>query len=487
MNISKFLEIEKKYDLYDKKSENVNYWVYERFGIWNYRVCTERLKLFSSQSNAKQNISGTARTLVNLLKNCIFRGRIRQRHYDICFVAHERRCRVGEHYECIYTEHLSRHFENCITLEEPFELKHFKPVINRNLYYTDYILVTGELYSRFHMIFKTNLYRRIYRQIRGDTEAAIKEINDAYGLEMPTDEICRLLTRRVLIGKNCKKSYEKLVRRINPRLIVEVVHYNLQNMMINEIAYKYGIKTIELQHGTMHDEHIAYQYGIDQTIPQLPQALFTFSEYWNQVIHLPQASTQVTAMGFPYFEEKAAQSLDDRDDRVTNILFLSQGTIGKYLYQLACELDGLLDRSQYHIIYKLHPAEYSDWQERYGISGKGTHMEVIDTPDTDLYNLFAKSSIQVGVYSTALYEGIGFGVRTYLYDIAHADTMDRLVQMGAAEYICSAEDLLHKLSTDKDTRNIKEILWKSNAFPNICAEIDGLLRNEKQETVKGQK
>lgn len=89
--------------------------------------------------------------------------------------------------------------------------------------------------------------------------------------------------------------------------------------------------------------------------------------------------------------------------------------------------------------------------------------------------MFSKSSIQVGVYSTAVYEGIGFGIRTYIYNIAHADTMERLVQMGAAEYIESAEELLEKLMVENDTGNIKEFLWKTNAFQNICVEISSLL------------
>ena len=53
--------------------------------------------------------------------------------------------------------------------------------------------------------------------------------------------------------------------------------------------------------------------------------------------------------------------------------------------------------------------------------------------------------------------------------------MERLIQMGAAEYIESAEELLEKLMVENDTGNIKEFLWKTNAFQNICVEISSLL------------
>lgn len=474
MDIGKFLEIEKKYDLYNKEAENVNYWVYERFWLWNYRICAAKLNLMPSQSNAKQNIWGSVGTLSQLLKNCIFRGRMHSTKYDICFVAHERRSKRRDYYECIYTEALSRHFKNSITLEEPFELKHFKPVRNKELFYTDYILVQGELYSRIHIKLKTKLYKKIYTKIMQDMENPIKELISEYGLDIMPEELYGIFVRRVLIEKVCRNKYERLISRINPKIIVEVVHYNAQNMMINEIAGKHGIKTIELQHGTMHDEHLAYQYAVNQKIKQLPQMLFTFSEYWNQVIHIPNNSTKVSAVGFPFFEEKVKKLSRKEMFGIKNILFISQGTIGGYLYKLAVELDNLIDKDEYHIIYKLHPSENSDWKERYGVSGE-SNIEVIDNLDVNLYELFSKSSIQVGVYSTAVYEGIGFGIRTYIYNIAHADTMERLVQMGAAEYIESAEELLEKLMVENDTGNIKEFLWKTNAFQNICVEISSLL------------
>lgn len=477
MKIDKFLEIESKYDLYNKEIEGVNFWMYERFLVWNYKICSAKLNLMASQSMGKKGILEKIKKSIILLGNMIFRGKIRNQKYDICFVSHERRCKVDDHYECIYTEELSRNFANSITLEEPFELRHFKPVINKDLYYTDYVLVLGEIYSFINIHLKTKLYKKIYSQVRTEVESAINEIIEEYRVDLIPEEIYRMLTRRILIVKICRKEYYKIIKKINPKIIVEVVHYNAQNMMINEIADRLGIKTIELQHGTMDAVHAAYHYRTDAHIKQLPDVILTFSEYWNKAIHMPHNSTQIIATGFPCFETKVNKYKDKymAHDNVTNILFLSQGTIGKDLFDLAIELSRILDKTQFHIIYKLHPAEYSDWKERYGCD-RSSEIEVIDTSEIDLYELFAKCKIQVGVYSTAVYEGIGFGLRTCIYNIAHADTMQNLVDEGYAKYVNNVEELMQFIFfQDQEDVKTAESLWKSNAMDNIITVINKFL------------
>ncbi len=474
MTIDKFLEIESKYNLCQKEIEDVNYWVYERFWLWNYKICASSLNLMPSQSIAKQGICDWLITLGTLMKNSIFRGKISDKKYEVCFIAHERRKKVGNYYECIYTEELSKYFENQITLEEPFELKHFKPVANKALYYTDYVLMIGELYSLVNIRLRTKVYKKIYNQVKSEICNPIKEIIEEYKVNINPEEIYRLFARRILIVKICRKKYEQLLLKIHPKVIVEVVHYNAQNMMINEVADKYGIKTIELQHGTMHDEHLAYQYSINEKLKQLPYKIFTFSEYWNHIIHLPQQSTKVIATGFPYFEKQVKKITKNENNKIKNILFLSQGTIGGYLFKLAEELNALINKDQYHIVYKLHPAEYSDWKERYGIQDDSL-IEVIDNANINLYELFAQSSIQVGVYSTAVYEGIGFGLQTYIYNIGHANTMKSLVDEGMATFVNSAQELFECIRNCTQLKKDYGLFWKKNALKNIIELLEAEL------------
>ena len=54
--------------------------------------------------------------------------------------------------------------------------------------------------------------------------------------------------------------YRRIINTLQPKVILEVVSYNRKCMVINEIANEMKITTVELQHGTIGKEHIAYNY-----------------------------------------------------------------------------------------------------------------------------------------------------------------------------------------------------------------------------------
>lgn len=56
----------------------------------------------------------------------------------------------------------------------------------------------------------------------------------------------------------------RIIKSISPKVIVEVVGYETNKMIINEIAHEMGISTIELQHGVIGRGHIAYNYLINR-------------------------------------------------------------------------------------------------------------------------------------------------------------------------------------------------------------------------------
>lgn len=472
MKIDEFLKIEEKYDLFDKKVDGVNFWIYARAVIWNYRICTETMQLAAPHPGKKRTFFEYCGAILTIAKNCLRKKHIGKNGHDVCFIGHERRVKVDDYFECVYTEGISEVITNSVTLETPYKGTHFHPVKKpHKLIYTDYIVWWGIFWCLFHEKLKTTKYKRIYKSVQQIMREPLEEIKKVYHLNLDLDECYHLCTTSVLSVQHQYPLYKKLIARINPKLIVEVVYYSEQCMMVNQVAKELGIKTIELQHGTMYDNHAAYQYGTDKSMVQLPQEIYTFSEYWNDFVHMPQ-STKVTAMGYPYFEKQRNKYLNDssQQKKICNILFISQGTISEELSKLAVELERLLDSKKYHIIYKLHPGEYADWKERckWLID---TNIEVVDSFDKNIYEYFAMSSIQVGAYSTAVYEGLGFGLRTYLYDIAHARALSKLVDKGYADFVHSAEELCSKIINDSYCKVDVESIWKTDAQNNIIAGI----------------
>lgn len=471
MDINQFLEIEKKYNLNSLQYDGIRYWTYARFNIWNYDICSEKLELQEAHNKQKMTIKKFKDLLLAYINGC----RIKQ-HYDVLVLNHQRRVFNGQTFECVYTDDVIDGKYNALFLEAPFQYSHLKPVKSKNIAYTDKIIIDSELYVKMYKIFHKKEYNIAFKSIKNDISDAVKEMQSVFGWSKSVDNIANKLTENVIRCSFERKRYEKILEKVSPKLIVEVVHYGRMPMLINELAKSRNIPTIEFQHGTMYREHAAYQYNLDQNIPQLPDYLFAFSEFWKNNISVPIPDNNIVVTGFPNFEKKMLKykGYERSDDRKT-LLFLSQGTIGKYLSKLACEVANKLSNEQFRIIYKLHPSEYSTWREELpDLINSG--IEVIDSRNVDLYELFAQSDIQIGAYSTAVFEGMGFGVSTYIYNVGHYDIMLPLIEQGYAKLISSAEELVSSISQDENETVDGSLFWKMNAKENIQNEIDRLLK-----------
>lgn len=132
-------------------------------------------------------------------------------------------------------------------------------------------------------------------------------------------------------------------------------------------------------------------------------------------------------------------------------MFLSQGTIGRKLKDLAIDLARKLNKNDYRILYKLHAGEVERYKTEYK-EMENYGIEVIYTNKDTLYDLFASSEIQIGVYTTAIYEGLGFGLNTLIYKIEQSEYMDELCDLGYAKYFENCEQL-YGLIIDKKEKN----------------------------------
>ncbi|MFC7041691.1 hypothetical protein [Halonotius sp. GCM10025705] len=255
--------------------------------------------------------------------------------------------------------------------------------------------------------------------------------------------------------------YERLLNRIDPSVVVVVIAYGNETLI--EACNRNGIPTVELQHGVIHDHHYGYSYPEDETKTTFPDYLLTFGEFWKENIRFPIPDDHVIPVGYPYLEGR----LDAYDDVecTDQILFISQGTIGHRLseFALAAHEDS---RIQHDIVYKLHPGEYDRWQDEYPRLD-GCDISVIDKSGPSLYQLFVESSVQVGVGSTAVYEGLCFDLDTFVFDINGSEILRPLVEDGAASFVRGVDGLVAKLGSASTNRFEREWFFKSNALENI--------------------
>ncbi|MDH3691704.1 MAG: hypothetical protein OEU36_19855, partial [Gammaproteobacteria bacterium] len=167
----------------------------------------------------------------------------------------------------------------------------------------------------------------------------------------------------------------------------------------------------------------------------------------------------ILVIGYPYLEMKRTKYKNIA--KTDQVLFISQPTIGKQLASFCLKLRNIQPRS-ISIAFKLHPAEMADWREQYGhLIDAG--ITVIDSNDPELHLLQAQSRWQIGVYSTALYEGCTFGCGTFLVQLPGVEYMTDFVASGFAKIVETAEEVqLIDCNSMANSSEIFAVDWQSN-------------------------
>lgn len=481
MKIDKILEIEKKYNLYQDKIDGINYWIYSRFEILQFYLPKLIDPAIGRTHNPPPKDYRFILSILKMLKNCIINYRKKVVASDICIINHERRICIDNTYQCMYTQEINNAFPDIsIMLERPYDFQHLAPTPNKNIVYTDFISVKSNLTYFFHKCFNTKYYKNIKHQVQLHIQAPIHEINTELKINCNKEYLYELITKNIIRNQTRIQESQALLTAIKPKLIIEVVGYSNGCMAINEVAHKMGIPTIELQHGVIDEEHAGYNYKNTSPILQFPFMLWTFGEFWNKNARYPISANQIKAVGFPYFEKQVSKYAD-KNKTPNTILFISQGSIGMQLSQLACQLTTQYNQNtKYQILYKLHPGEFASWKSLYpelAMLHEQGSLKVIDNSNESIYQLFSTASIQIGVGSTALFEGLAFNLKTFILNTHGHERMQCLYDSGHAKLINNIEDLADALSSnDSSFSNLNiNYFWKQNALETIKENIISIL------------
>ena len=183
----------------------------------------------------------------------------------------------------------------------------------------------------------------------------------------------------------------------------------------------------------------------------------------------PLPADRIFTVGYPWLEQNLNRL--DNNRRTGQIVFISQPHIGKELSKFAIECAD--DRRiTDDIIYKLHPKELDGWKTRYPWLHE-SRLSVVGNQSSSLYELFAQSRAQVGVESTAVYEGLCFDLDTYIYNIDGADRLMSLVDVGVAQLIDSTSDLTRDQVHDLNKFD-REHYFKRDSLHNVCTALEKL-------------
>ena len=237
--------------------------------------------------------------------------------------------------------------------------------------------------------------------------------------ELEILDILPSLKRRLTTHFICEFYFHKLLKKLKPKAIFLVVGQGKEYLV--KAARKLNIPSVELQHGTPSKGKLNYDCTNAKKI-EIADYFLTFGDYWSEQIKVLKYTTQIEAIGYPYLSEKVNnfQKQGSRD----HILILSQATINKELSSYA----HFLAEKNFKILYKLHPQESQNWQKLFP-ELEHDNIEVVPG-STNLDDCFKRSHSQVGVYSTAIYEGLAFQCQTFIIKVPGWEHMTNFIEKG---------------------------------------------------------
>ncbi len=443
-DIDKFLKFEEDNNQFDKQYNGIYYWQYIR-----YYVFTDLFRLknkgeyphtqFSDFKKLKRFKIFLKGLIWSIIKNpFLFRGKV-----DLLVFNQQRRIRKGEKY-----------------FDPQFDIwlhnqKEFKYLIMEGTYYGNHFPAYNPNNMRF-LDFFIEIRKVLRALIKKNLSGLVKEINEIinseFQLEINPRQLEFQLKTLYIEYKYLKPLYKRLLKKFYPKAILINCYYNISKMIFIEIARELSIKTIEFQHGTMGEYHLAYNFPENIKIDTFPQFVFVWGQFWKDTTRFPVAKDRVMVTGYPYYEKRVKEEKEkakEMEKIKPVILFISQGTIGKKLSKLAVKLANKVSK-EYDIIYKLHPGEYYQWEKNYSWL-IDADIEVIDTNELDIYQIFAKADIQIGVYSTALFEGLGFGLKTIIMKYPNYTMMGNLLENSLVVLCRDLDEVLKELSNKEQS------------------------------------
>ena len=371
-----------------------------------------------------------------------------RRQRDLLIFDHTRKVQVGERYIDIYTHPLI-----CSLMEAEragelsFEVYEYLSYQSerasgreRARRYTDLLISGAKLWARLTPITLTEEERATLQDLEGALEERV-------GVRVELIHRSAGLLRSFEL---MKRRFHRLLSAHQPRVVISVVSYVHSMAALTAAARALGIETIELQHGTFSPYHLGYHYPDQEApAPYTTDHLFTFGGFWSEAATLPFEPGQVKVYGFGHLHSRLSD-VARSNARAREVLFLSQGVISAPLvaYAIALAEANRELNLGLTITYKLHPSEFTTWRSTLSAlsrSERSGALSVIDQQRPSLYELMSRAQWQVGVFSTALYEGLTLGCQTILVDLPGVEYMERLIDEQVVDFVSTHDELIEHL------------------------------------------
>lgn len=408
-----FWNLESELDLLDLEVQNVKIWQIIRFRVYRYLIEVTNIQ---EQGHTKLSKIGKLKLIVPFIFHSIIHNPFLKKTCDIIVLSHPRPKQVGNRVIDIYTQYfideLEKNHTNYLELEHSYLGKHLKDK-NKNYSYTDFIVLMANIIKKLS-----------YINMLPNELKLIKEINNSLSksFNMKID-ISPIFIDNIKSFKVKRFLYKRLFRKLNAKKLYLCTAYDNPDIVC--AAKEEQIEVIEFQHGVFSAYHLGYSYpNREKELDCFPDKFLVWNQYWKDLIQLPIPYQNIEIKPFQYLLNSKAMYKDEK--KIDQLIVISQGGVGNLIAHCLVEKIALF--SKLKIIYKLHPGEYDRYHTYKDLKTlQLLHPNIELVEEADLHQLQAKSKYQIGVNSTALYEGVEFGCETLLLDIPGIEYMDKFI------------------------------------------------------------
>lgn len=246
------------------------------------------------------------------------------------------------------------------------------------------------------------------------------------------------LALRVALFREYRAVSRRMLRATGARRLIAAWH----DQVMFAAAADLGLETVEIQHAAFSKYNLHYHFPFRGPVPYFAEYFLTFGQYWIDSVDLP-ANTRCAIKGSGNMEALAAEPTRRRPRRA---VVSSQGPT--YWPLLDCILDAAALAGDWEFIVRPHPREnLSRYKAHIAARGGSSPNLRLSDPAEDFYSLIKSADLQIGVASTALFEGMKLGCRTVVFEAPGSEAMDDVVEASDASLASTPQDILACLAS----------------------------------------
>lgn len=302
--------------------------------------------------------------------------------------------------------------------------------------------------SRLNFPALKQLFRKRYRQpeaklLTRRDRALSAQIRAHFMRTLGIDpgDIAELVQRRVASFRSLEKGFRKFFKVESVDTLFLTNGYSAGTQAVISGARHNDVYVVELQHGFISPFHLGYSWPGKPDVPYGADELWCFGPFWPQVTPLPRR-LRTRIIGAPYIRELASQYDGPRDDAL--VVFTSQGVVGLPLFRMAIET--ARRRPDRRVIFRLHPKEtLGIYEDALTDLGPAPLNFELSHRKPNIFALLARTSVQVGAFSTTLLEGMLLGSRTVVVNLPGCEYMRPVVERGDALFARDVDELVARL------------------------------------------